>query len=45
MRTILQSQSTECSLACLAMISSAHGLHVDLHDLRRRFPAYELASD
>ncbi len=38
MRLILQSQSTECSLACLAMLASAHGLHLDLTDLRRRFP-------
>ena len=38
MRPILQSQSTECSLACLAMLASAHGLHLDLADLRRRFP-------
>jgi ATP-binding cassette, subfamily B, bacterial CvaB/MchF/RaxB len=38
MRTILQSQSAECSLACLAMISSIHGLRLDLTELRRRFP-------
>jgi ATP-binding cassette, subfamily B, bacterial CvaB/MchF/RaxB len=38
MRSILQSQSAECALACLAMVGSAHGLHSDLTDLRRRFP-------
>ena len=38
MRLILQSQSTECSLACLAMVASSHGLHLDLADLRKRFP-------
>lgn len=38
MRTILQSQAAECSLACLAMVGSAHGLQLDLPELRRRFP-------
>ncbi len=38
MKPILQSQSTECSLACLAMLASAHGQHLDLPELRRRFP-------
>jgi ATP-binding cassette subfamily B protein RaxB len=38
MRCILQSESSECGLACLAMVASAHGLHADLADLRRRFP-------
>jgi ATP-binding cassette, subfamily B, bacterial CvaB/MchF/RaxB len=35
---ILQSESSECALACLAMVATQHGLHVDLPDLRRRFP-------
>ena len=35
---ILQSESSECGLACLAMVASAHGLKLDLADLRRRFP-------
>lgn len=35
---ILQAQSTECGLACLAMIASAHGHRTDLAELRRRFP-------
>jgi len=37
MRTILQSESHECGLACLAMVASAYGLHLDLATLRRRF--------
>lgn len=35
---VLQSQAAECSLACLAMVASAHGLRVSLHELRQRFP-------
>ena len=38
MRATLQSESSECALACLAMIASAHGLYADLAELRRRFP-------
>ena len=38
MTPILQSESSECGLASLAMVANAHGLHVDLSDLRRRFP-------
>lgn len=37
MKTILQSESHECGLACLAMVASAYGLHLDLATLRRRF--------
>ncbi len=37
-RVLLQSESAECALACLAMIASAHGYHADLAELRRRFP-------
>lgn len=33
----LQSESSECGLACLATVASAHGLGLDLSDLRRRF--------
>jgi ATP-binding cassette subfamily B protein RaxB len=36
-KLILQSEAAECGLACLAMVSDAHGLHLDLADLRRRF--------
>ncbi|CAM2153673.1 ATP-binding cassette, subfamily B, bacterial RaxB [Pararobbsia alpina] len=35
---ILQAESTECGLACIAMIAMCHGFHVDLRVLRRRFP-------
>jgi ATP-binding cassette, subfamily B, bacterial CvaB/MchF/RaxB len=38
LRPALQSQTSECGLACLAMVSSAHGRHIDLPELRRRFP-------
>lgn len=34
---ILQSQVTECGLACLAMVSCYHGHLIDLGTLRRRF--------
>jgi len=37
MRVTLQAESHECGLACLAMISSAYGQHLDLSTLRRRF--------
>ncbi|KVD38938.1 ABC transporter [Burkholderia sp. ABCPW 11] len=35
---ILQTEATECGLACLAMIAGYHGHHVDLATLRGRFP-------
>ncbi len=38
MTPILQSEAGECGLACLAMVAKAHGLYLDLADLRRRFP-------
>ncbi|WP_324728555.1 peptidase domain-containing ABC transporter [Pseudomonas chlororaphis] len=34
---VLQTEATECGLACLAMIAGYHGYHTDLMDLRRRF--------
>ncbi|KAF2410904.1 colicin V processing peptidase. Cysteine peptidase. MEROPS family C39 [Pseudomonas antarctica] len=34
---ILQTEATECGLACLAMITGFHGHHVTLMDLRRQF--------
>src|SRR5688572_24781633 len=34
---ILQTESAECGLACLAMVASAHGLDTDLATLRHRF--------
>ncbi len=38
MQVTLQSEASECGLACLAMVCQAHGLRQDLVDLRRRFP-------
>ncbi|HWW72530.1 MAG TPA: peptidase domain-containing ABC transporter [Duganella sp.] len=35
--TILQTEATECGLACLAMVASHHGHATDLNDLRQRF--------
>lgn len=37
MRIILQTESSECGLASLAMIANHHGYCVDLVDLRRQF--------
>ncbi|UMR29230.1 peptidase domain-containing ABC transporter [Massilia sp. MB5] len=37
MKLILQAESRECGLACLAMIASHHGHHVELPELRRKF--------
>ena len=38
MQPILQTQTTECGLACLAMVANAHGHRIGLSELRRRFP-------
>ncbi|MGH8054539.1 MAG: peptidase domain-containing ABC transporter [Stenotrophomonas sp.] len=38
MKTIIQSEAAECALASLAMVADAHGLHIGLPELRRRFP-------
>jgi ATP-binding cassette subfamily B protein RaxB len=35
---ILQTEATECGLACLAMVAGYHRYHTDLMTLRRRFP-------
>ncbi|WP_423367878.1 peptidase domain-containing ABC transporter [Burkholderia sp. LMG 32019] len=35
---LLQTEATECGLACLAMIAGYHGHHVDVATLRSRFP-------
>ncbi|MEG3091652.1 peptidase domain-containing ABC transporter [Sphingomonas sp. PB1R3] len=35
-RHIRQTEVAECGLACIAMIASFHGLHIDLNTLRRR---------
>lgn len=37
MRTVLQSEGSECGLACLAMIADHHGYKIDLFSLRKRF--------
>lgn len=34
---ILQTEATECGLACLAMVAGYHRYHTDLNSLRRRF--------
>ncbi len=34
---ILQTQSAECGLACLAMVAGRYGLNMDLPAVRRRF--------
>lgn len=38
MEVILQSESSECGLACIAMIASHHGNPLSLRELRQRFP-------
>lgn len=38
LKPILQSEASECGLACLAMVADAHGMSVGLGELRRRFP-------
>lgn len=38
MRVVLQAESSECSLACLAMVADHHGTCLQLRDLRQRFP-------
>lgn len=37
MKITLQSEGSECALACLVMICSANGQHHELSELRRRF--------
>ena len=37
MKTILQTESSECGLACLAMVADHFGFHSDLTELRRQF--------
>lgn len=36
--SIVQTEASECGLACLAMIASYHGHRIDLNTLRRRHP-------
>jgi len=35
---VLQTEATECGLACMSMVVGYHGLHVDLRSLRQKFP-------
>lgn len=37
-KIILQTESSECGLACLAMIASYHGYYTDLFTLRQKHP-------
>jgi ATP-binding cassette subfamily B protein RaxB len=37
LQAILQSESSECGLACLVMVANAHALQLDLSEVRRRF--------
>lgn len=37
MKLYLQNESSECGLACIAMVASHYGHHTDLADLRRKF--------
>jgi ATP-binding cassette subfamily B protein RaxB len=37
MKTILQTEASECALACLAMVADHFGYRCELGDLRRRF--------
>ncbi|USX21441.1 peptidase domain-containing ABC transporter [Oxalobacteraceae bacterium OTU3REALA1] len=37
MQVILQTEASECGLACLAMVASNYNYRIDLTDLRRRF--------
>jgi ATP-binding cassette subfamily B protein RaxB len=38
MKFFRQSEAAECGLASIAMVSSAHGQHLSLAELRQRFP-------
>jgi ATP-binding cassette subfamily B protein RaxB len=38
MKTVLQSEASECGLACLAMVADHFEFRIDLSELRRRFP-------
>ena len=37
-KTVLQSEASECGLACVATVAKAHGRTESLSELRRRFP-------
>lgn len=35
--TVLQSETSECGLACLVMVAGFHGYRTDIHTMRQRF--------
>ena len=43
--TILQTEATECGLACIAMVAHYYGFESDLITLRRRFPVSQKGSN
>lgn len=43
--TILQTEATECGLACIAMVAHYYGYESDLISLRRRFPISQKGSN
>lgn len=38
MRGVVQTEASECGLACLAMVAAHHGLEIGMPEMRRRFP-------
>ncbi len=38
MNASLQTESSECGLACIATVAAAHGMHISLAEMRQRFP-------
>ena len=38
MQPIIQSEASECGLACITMAAQSHGMHIGLPEIRRRFP-------
>lgn len=38
MRSVVQTEASECGLACLAMVAAHHGLEIGMPEMRRRFP-------
>lgn len=38
MQVLFQSEASECGIACIAMLASAHGFSIDLTSMRARYP-------
>ena len=38
MRSVVQTEASECGLACLAMVAAHHGLEIGMPEMRRRLP-------